>query len=376
VPDRVIGMNYPYTIFFSDLFLLLIVFYLKYRKVKPKYVLGKRDFCLLVITLLSLLGTWLTPAYSYFAWYKLMIWARYLMVFYVALTVLKNKNNIWSTLSIIMVFSVFNIFLIMAQKIRGGVLGLDIEGYFPNQMVWEMPSLYLPRGVLESPNTMSSVLLIALPLISWWLEQKESRKKYQKVFWLITGIAIFLMASRYVWILLALMILMVYKNSIVNFKMPKWWWLALIGLLPFAVLRWQTLGEGGSLAYRWSHFRMTGEMLMKRPWGIGWDMFRYEQVRNYRVEEYFWDPSPQHNLLLEVFSGSGVIGGLVYLWWWSMVLRDVIRGKNFWLKLSIGSYFLVNQAYPSLFLTTITNLFWIILAIFYAKEKSVNLSYH
>ena len=121
---------------------------------------------------------------------------------------------------------------------------------------------------------------------------------------------------------------------------------------------------------------MTAEMLMKRPWGIGWKMFRYEEVRNYRAEDYFWDPSPQHNILLEVFSGSGIIGGFAYLWWWLIVLRDVVGGKNFWLKLSIGSFFLVFQAYPSLFSTTITNLFWITLAIFYAKQKSINLSYH
>lgn len=375
VPDRVIGMNYPYTMVFSDLFLVLTVFYLKYQKIKLKYTWSRKDTCLLIITLLSLVATWLAPAYNRFAWYNLMVWVRYLVVFYVAMTVLKDKKNIWPTLSIIMVFSIFNIFLIVAQKINGGAIGWDVEGYFSTLRVWEMPDLYRPMGVVGHPNLMSSILLIISPLMSWWLEQNEKRKKYQKIFWLITGLAIFLMASRYVWLLFGLMILIIYRNDKVSFKVPKWWWLGLVGLLPFVVMRWQTLGEWGSLAYRWSHFQMTAEMLMRRPWGLGWDMFRYEQVINYQLEQYFYDPSPQHNLLLEVFSGSGIIGGLIYLYWWSMIWKDILNGKNFWLKLSIGSYFLVNQAYSSLFSTTITNLFWIILAIFYVTERD-KIGYH
>jgi len=365
IPDRVMGMNYPYTLFFSDLFLVLTIFYLKWQGARMKYSWNKRDTCLLIITLLSLIATWLAPTYSHFAWYNLTIWVRYLVIFYLAMVIFKNGENIWSTIVIIMVYACFNILLIVAQKINGSTLGWDIEGYFSKWVVWEMPNLFRPSGVLGSPNLMSSVLLMVLPLGSWWLERKAKCKRCLIIFWMVAGVAIFLMASRYVWLLLILMIIMVYRNKNVNFKIPKWWCLGLIGLLPFAIMRWQTLGQGGSLAYRWSHFQMTAEILIKKPWGLGWDMFRYEEVRNYQPEKYFFDPSPQHNLFLEVFSGSGIMGGLIYLWWWWLTAKEVLKGNNFWLKLSIGSYFFVNQMYSSLFSTVITNLFWIVLAIFY-----------
>lgn len=114
---------------------------------------------------------------------------------------------------------------------------------------------------------------------------------------------------------------------------------------------------------------MTVEMLIRRPWGIGWDMFRYEEVRNYNIEQYFYDPSPQHNLLLEVFSGAGIAGGLIYLWWWKLLTVDLLSSRNFWIKLSILAYFVVNQAYSSLFSPIITNLFWVVLAIFYSSNR-------
>ena len=369
VPDRAIGMNYSYALVFSDLFLILMILYLKYKKNKSDYVWSQKDVCLLLVTLLSVVAIWLAPDDNRFAWYGLVLWVKYIVVFYVAIMVFKDEENIWSTLLIITVFSIFNVLLVVTQKVNGGILGWEVERYFSINLVREIPNLYRPVGTVGDPNLMSSILLITLPLTSWWLEKNKKWKKYQVIFWVISGMAIFLMASRFVWLLLAIMIALVYRNNMINFRISKWWYLGLIGLLPFAVMRWQTLGESGSLAFRWSHFQMTAELLMKRPWGIGWDMFRYDIARNYLPISYFNDPAPQHNLLLEVFSGSGIVGGLIYIWWWILIFKDLFKGKIFWLKLAIGFYFLVCQVYPSLFSTIKTNLFWVLLAIFYWTEE-------
>lgn len=365
VPDRFLGMNYPYTWFFSDLLLVGLLLLLKFRRKEVTYEFGKRDWCLLLVTVASLVGTSLLSISNYFAWYNLLMWVKYLVVFYVATVVLNDEEIIYSTVKIILTFSVFNCLLVLGQKINGGVFGWDIEGYFPVTMVREMPMLYRPTGTVGSPNLLSSILLIVLPLTGWLI---QNNRKYLWVVWGLISLAILMMASRFVWLLWLLMMVFVLKKGKVRLKFSKWW-LVLLLLIPFAISRWQTLSTGGSLAYRWSHLTMTMEMLTKRPWGIGWDMFRYEEVKNYTIEQYFYDPSPQHNLLLEVFSGAGIVGGLIYLWWWKLVAVDLSNSQNFWIKLAVVAYFVVNQVYSSLFSPVITNLFWVVLAIFYSTSR-------
>lgn len=383
-PDRLVPeisgilhqMEFNYVIYFYDFFLILLIIFLKIRGIKSKYKWGWRDFWLLMVTLSAVIITIKMGDYYQYAWYSLMIWFKYVVIFYVTIAAMSDRKNIKPTLEVMAVFIIFEILLVITQKFHGGPWGLaveDLSGRF-NQYAVEIQDWYRPGGTTWNANLTSSIMVMAFPVVNWLIIKNDYLRQRWWWFWGMFLTALVFMGSRYVWVIFAVAAWQLYHRYYKNDKkITKWWWLAAILMGPLIIQRMYSLVGSLGFDYRINHWKLTAEILGRRPGGIGLDIFKYEIIRQFDPAKYFYDPSPPHNLFLEVFSGVGVIGGTAYLIWVVEVLREMIKRAskseiNYLLTVSTITYFLVNQMYSSLFSDTITGLFWIILGIFYAKN--------
>lgn len=367
--------EFSYAFYFYDLFLILILVYLKLKGTKVSYKWGWRDGLILGMTILGLYVTSIVGNYYNYAWYSLMTWFKYVVIFYVTVAIMSDREVLKPTLEIISVFALFNVILVIVQQIHGGPLGLAIEDMSQpfGRYADEIQSWYRPGGTSWNANLTSSILLMVFPLFNLLIIQSRKLKNKWWLWWIIVLAAVVIMASRYVWVLFALVLFLLHKKFFKGFVFPKWGWIVVAAAVPILGQRLSSLVNSSGFQYRLNHWYLTGEILARRPWGLGWDIFKYEIPKMFAPGKYFFDPAPPHNLFLEVFAGIGIGGGIMFVIFAGVVLSEIFRKRklsdlNFVLWLSVAGYFLVNQMYSSLFSGTITGLFWIILGIFYATN--------
>lgn len=253
----------------------------------------------------------------------------------------------------------------------------------------EMKSLFRPGGTSWNANLTGSILTMLVPftLVLGSIKLKFNQKLMQIFFGTIT-LAIIFTASRFIWIVFISSIIVIFlkDKSVFNWlvkyfqSINKYFKLGILGilivfLLPFIIGRMLSFENSLGFKYRLNHYSLSYDILVKNPLGIGFDMFKYKIVNLYEPEEYMYDSSPQHNLFLEMATSTGIVGGLFFIFFAYLVIKDklsiFLNKQSSWLEtllaLTILIYFSINQMYSSLFSVTITELFWLILGISYVE---------
>lgn len=385
-------VNYVYSLVLADLFLIPLIYFLKRKPNKlrgeGKYRFGLKDILLLLIIICGLISTLIASVHNIYAWYSFFVFIKYIIIFYLAILICSDKENIKPTLEIIILFGFFSAILIILQKFHGGPLGWAVENSF-SRYADEMKSLFRPGGTSWNANLTGSILVMLAPftLVFGSIKSKFNKKLMRLIFGTIT-LAIIFTASRFVWIIFATSLMTIFfkDKSIYNWltnyfqSINRYLKFGVLGiliivLLPFITGRMLSFENSLGFEYRLNHYVLSYDLLLKNPLGIGFDMFKYKIINTYKPKEYMYDSSPQHNLFLEMATGTGIVGGFLFIFWTYLTIREKIliflKKQSSWpetlLALTIIIYFAVNQMYSSLFSVTITELFWLILGISYVE---------
>lgn len=381
-------VRYVYSLSLADLYLIPLLYFLikKRNNLVPSYRWGWKDLILLGIILCGVGSTLIASTQGIYVWYTLYIFIKYIVIFYLTILVCSDKENIKATLEIILLFCFFNALLVMLQKFHGGPLGWAVEN-FNDIYADELKSLYRPGGSSWSANLTSSILamIMPFPLVLGAIKSKFNKNLMRYIF-ISMIFSIVIMASRHVWVVVIITLIAIYlkDRKIFDWLVEKYmsvnilirygtFAISLVLLLPFMFARLISLLNTTGFEYRFNHLYLTYDMLVKNPIGIGFDMFKYKIIKTYPAEDYMWDSSPQHNLFLEMATSTGIVGGLLFILFCYLVLKEkiiYILNNNFksigvLLSFAVVIYFCVNQVYSSLFSVTITELFWLILGISY-----------
>lgn len=397
--------NITYFVSFADGILLILLYLILFKQVKIRKLFPPiSSFEVLAIVFVSIVM--ISANYSVIpsvAWFFSFQVVKYLVVFYVAAVLaIQEKGILRDTIVLFLLFCLLNAALIIFQKIFGGPIGLKIENGFSlyGKYADESTSLYRPGGMYWDPNLTATLLSMIIPVsvVDFLTTTSESKKRVSVLLISIFSIALLFTASRAVWVITAILILLsvIYLKKISLFVKPKINSYALyatfgIFLLLFGQLfisRLKSLGstltdERGGLQYRLSHIVLSTDLMLKRPFGVGMNVFQYAILDRYDPYEYFSDSTAAHNLFAEIGAGAGIIGLFFFcllLGRYGYMLWTFMFGqKNSTKKpLLIGSIFLIAayllsaQFYPLLFSTMITTFFFIISGILYAHIRSEN----
>lgn len=393
--------NITFFVGFYDAWLVLLMYIVLIRDRADFAISYFRKKIDLILLLLLLVGSF-ASMYSFYpevSWFWQFQFLKYVIIFYLARMIASTDQKIISqTIKMFLLFTTFNAILVLIQKIQGGPLGLVVENLFTTYGKYadETTGLYRPGGLYWDPNLTASFFSMATPTLLFFSITKNTKlvKFVSFAALLVTVMALFYTASRAAWFVTAAVSIFVYlyvKNkSLLDVKIFLQKRFALIiGLvlalaLPVLFNRVSSLGstfdDRGGLSYRVSHLRMSVEMMVATPFGVGMNMFQYELLRRYDPYAYFHDSTPPHNFLAEIGSSMGILGLIlilvfIYFSWQRIftISRTITRktktehyGK-FVLGFSILAYILCAQFYPWLFSSVITSVIWIFLGFSYAN---------
>lgn len=126
------------------------------------------------------------------------------------------------------------------------------------------------------------------------------------------------------------------------------------------VLQFGTQKGIDTIGFRLRHMLIMADFALKKPYGIGLNVFQYQLMNNYEPSYYLYDPTPAHNIIAEVMSDLGIAGVFLLLIPYLIIKSTPIHSKTDLYNVAV-SYILAAQMYPLLFSTQISMLFWIVL---------------
>ena len=380
LPNKEVTMNFAFA--FADALLIPFIFFIRKKSVKIQW--GIIDGVVLVLFVLGIISAINSTVPFYYSWYALFKLFIYILIFYLAREIGKDKRIVKATLEIIVLYALFNVVLMLLQKVHGGPLGLLVEDmtYPFGRYADEISSLYRPGGISWNANLTGTILLMVVPLSLVAQKLRQYPKWVSGVMTLFLLLGIYLTASRFIWLATFLAVgvyLYKYPEEIKKLlgKMNKLLkTLLCIGgivlLAPFVISRLSTLTEKNGYYYRYQQYLTAVDMIKNRLFGVGLDGYRYFAVDNYLPKDYGYNVTPPHNLFLEVGSGVGIGGVICLVLLLFIICRKFIyyyRARKWELPVGLCSalvvYFLVNQAYTSWYSASMTKLFWLLLGLAY-----------
>lgn len=395
-------LNEVFFIAFFDGMLVLLIYLLK-RRGGSKYNIPMRfhyiDFALFSFLILGIASSFFSPFPST-SWFYLFRFTLGVLTYYLVRILFVNKSLVDPTFRILFIFAIFQSSLTIMQWFNQGPLGLSVENFFTSygRYADELPSLYRPGGIYWDSNLSASILLIILPLITYLLIQSRKKKSLQ-IFnllgeWLVI-IAIILTGSRVAWIILSLFVYIFikyssyWKKTFLLFKKEKRlvYFISIITLtlIPQVVIRLltfsQIFSDSGGFSYRLAQARVSLSIAINNLLGIGVNALQYEKLLSGTPsrEQLLASFAPGHNIFIQALSSAGFLGMIIMILLVSslmITIRNEIVNKNnllgFMLSFSMLGYLLTAQAYPWLYSTQITQLFFIILGIYYAQIQKIS----
>lgn len=379
-----------YFVAFSDplLLLLLLVLWLRRKTVRPSVSwsnnLGIITLVMITITILGLLSSWYSK-FSDISFFYLLQLVKFFVVYLISKTMFANRSVTKVTIEILLIFALFNSTLIVLQNINRGPLGLPVEShnlFIPyGRYADEIPSLYRPGGISTSPNEMSSVLGMMIPvLFSLGLTKNTYHKHLVWLCLFLSIAAVFYTAARAVWIVVALSLPFVFsaigKSGAIEIPsfVRKYWKAVVVvmGLLfsPLLIQRVLSAGEllkaGGGGIYRLRHFVIAADIMNNFPLGVGMNVFQYAMTERFNADYFFHDSTPAHNVFAEVGADFGALGIPLFVILYYCIVKEVLPSVYRKRPISIGVFWgiiiflALSQVHPWLFERSASSLFWVL----------------
>jgi len=372
-------VKYFMPLYLSDLFLLLIYqnyFSDKFFKKKTKKLEVSKTFKIALISFLVffllVVSRSINHEFGNLLFFGSLIILKYLLIFalpiIVGLKTDKDKKLAYQTIASMTFFQIVIIFI---EQFKGGNIGRFIENRLPGIEIGvrasESANLLRADGTFNEPNIAAIFLLMnAFLLINFGL--KKWKTKNTNPLYLIIGIialfTIIFTGSRSLYALTfcgVIFYLIKYKSAVLSL-VGNWWQkksLKLVGLiflaigLPYLLTRINTLknifSSDGSLAYRQELGKAILSMSSHNFLGIGLDLTSYYLAKNFKTVDnqfLFFDQAPAHNILIQIFTETGTLACLVFIFFVYCTLRTGLMKKNNSFALASLAYFLAAQFHP------------------------------
>lgn len=254
------------------------------------------------------------------------------------------------------------------QFLKGGPLGKDIESQLKNFHFGifssENPDLLRVTGTFFEANMYAAFLLI---LITYLLYSLLSHKHSSRQLVLVVSALIFLLIAIVasgsrgtygLFFILAGTLLWRFRqhtaSKFLYHKAKKHRQLIIIGLMVIGVLfssylssrlysLTDVLKPGGSLTYRYQMIQYALRMGSLHPLGIGLSLSPFYYATAFIGENFVFDTTYPHNLLIQIYAETGVIGFLIFsLFIYFSLFKKTMTAYGF----AALALFLCLQLYP------------------------------
>ena len=192
-----------------------------------------------------------------------------------------------------------------------------------------------PVAIFNSANAVPLYLepLVAFALAVAFFSDDQRERLVAVVFTLLAAIAIFLSYSRAGWVTLAVLVLFVALFS-------RWRWQALVGTVTLGGLLFAASGSvrrrvlvefdpsssQNTIGTRMSLWKSSLNMLTHKPlFGGGLSGFR-TSIEAYKDPSYHEDLIYPHDVFLNFWSETGLLGLVAFIWLMVQVVRTALRG--------------------------------------------------
>lgn len=218
----------------------------------------------------------------------------------------------------------------LAQKVKGGPLGLDRLGESMDVMVSDISRVV---GTHFGPNRLGAHLILLLPLaISLFIFVKT--RKYKYFYGAITLVAmggLFFSLSRSSWaglvISIFFMVLVLMRRKKLSAKLLKAILVVIIAILVIGYVFWdiieQRFERGGDAEDRKLMIDISFMILEAHPiFGVGLNNYPFHSFHLFP----FWHPV--HNEYLRIACEAGIPGLIFFLWFLGSFLKEAYRGTR------------------------------------------------
>ncbi len=280
----------------------------------------------------------------------------------------KDKNLIYQAIASVTFFQTIIIFI---EQFKNGNINRFIENRLPGLEIGtraiESINLLRADGTFNEPN-ITAIFLLMNGLILINLALKNFKTSKINYLYLGTGIlsffSIIFTGSRSLYgltLLFLIFLIIKYKSSIIKIKLKIhknksvkiiFACILIVGF-PYLLTRINTLknifSNDGSLSYRQNLNSHVLSMAQNNYFGIGLDLTSYYLAKNFKtVDNQFisFDQAPAHNILVQIFTETGVFASLVFVFFVYYALRKGLMTKNDSFALAGLAYFLAAQFHP------------------------------
>jgi O-antigen ligase len=218
----------------------------------------------------------------------------------------------------------------LAQKVKGGPLGLDKLGESMSSMVSDISRVV---GTHFGPNRYAAHLILLIPLaISLFTFVKTKRYKYYYgtiVLLSIGGLFFSLSRSSWVGLIVSIfcIVLVLARRGKISIKLLRTIMIIVVLILIIGAVFWniieQRFERGGGSEERMKMIGIAFQILQEHPiFGVG--LFNY-QFHSYQLFA-FWHPV--HNEYLRLACETGIPGVLIFLWFVFYHIREAFRATK------------------------------------------------
>lgn len=391
-----------FSILFTDILLLIILYYIFTRITHFQTLLRKRKIkqygfiFLITLAQVSLISIYFSkfPTTSLFSYVQ---FSKYLILFLISIIVFSDKSMIKKTFIIFAGFVLINSILVIAQYINNGPLGLLVEDASRTygKFSVENPLLFRPGGFSTDPNVTATFFAVFIPI--FFVNTIVINKKWSIFGWIAVSlliIALVLTASRAAWFVTVAVILFSswYVRKRANLFIPpiikRYSRLIIIVFLisfsPILFTRLITLGGifeplGGG-TYRIDHIKIAWHYFKNQPFGIGIGVFPFAMAQDFPTDITGVLPNVAHNSLAQVGAELGFIGLALWIAFIWILIRplilELVGGKinlkynYFMLSIFFGlmSFILLSFVFPWFLHPSIAWLFWILAGYLFTEK--------
>jgi len=383
-------------ILFSDILLVLIVYYLLTRrsKFKNQLLIKKYDRSTLAFLLLLVVVVAVSTIQSSFVHtssYYLLRFIKLVLVYLIAKVVMADRLIAKKSIQVLIMILCLSIGLVIGQFINKGPLGLAVEenqalyGWFAN----ESRDMFRPGGLYIDPNLVATWLAVFLPVGLIKGLTSKSKQYWQWIGILLGTASLIVVGSRASWVISVLMGAggVIYAKRHFKFYYPdliinhgkKILIVILLIFSPMIVDRMRTInyifGPKGGATYRLNQVKMSGQYLISQPWGVGIGIFPYGSSLDFYGKQNDLQPTLVHNVLAQVGAETGMLGLVFYLGFlWFLIkakLTEFSKTKTVFglsMLLALSSMVLLLMVFPWFLHPKIAELFWILAAFNYSYK--------
>ncbi len=378
---------------FTDAVLLGLLYWLKKSKGHIKARLSFLDLIVGIIVILSIASSYYSP-HSEIAWFNLFQLLKLISLFYLSRILFWKTDYAKITIYFMLIYLTLNSFIMIAQKLHNGLLGLLVENYLIKygNYAQDSPGLFRPGGMSWDANYSAAFLCMGFVFLVTLLvyDSKFINKKFISAMLCLFATAIVISASRGSWLVTMFVTSLIIMVGLFKKKKRPSEYLKLKIIIPvllfvlvsggFIVDRfYQFASEMGqsTINTRLIHLKLGFLLSLNYPLGTGPDTFQYQIMSMFEPKEYLFDSTPAHMMLGELLGDFGVLGTLAFIALFYIVLKKFWFSKNQTLSSNAAvrtgvfcmviTYLFLAQIYPLLFSFQISAIFWILLGALYEK---------